>query len=65
MQDRFETARPDLWSEGTLASTRTVAAKSSSNASFPSWTSPVRIRSPTPESTSYGHSKNLHSIAFH
>src|ERR1017187_3779383 len=29
---------------------------------FPSWTSPVRIRSPAPESTSYGHSKKP---AFH
>jgi hypothetical protein len=32
---------------------------------FPSWTSPVRIRSPAPESTTYRYSKNIPSIALH
>ena len=43
----FETARPDLWSEGILTSARTVAAKSSSNPGLPSWTAASHSGKPT------------------
>lgn len=36
-----------------------------SNSIFPSWTSWVRAPSPAPFSTSYRHSKKLHSFALH